>query len=165
MTRQLVGTVSSLARYPVKSMLGEKLDDVFITERGVVGDRAYALREVVTRQIASAKKFPKLFEFRSSYDSPPASGRATPVTIELPNGRKIHAEDADASQLISEALGRKMTIERSSSARAEHAGIDAATIFADVPIEKVIPGLTAATYTGGCGACTGVGTRFTAPVR
>jgi uncharacterized protein YcbX len=145
MARQQVGKVSSLARYPVKSMLGENLDEVFVTERGVVGDRAYALREVATRQIASAKKFPKLFEFRSSYDSPPAPGRAAPVTIELPDGRKIHAEDADASQLISEALGRKMTIERSSSARAEHAGIDAATIFADVPIEKVFPGLTAET--------------------
>jgi uncharacterized protein YcbX len=40
MARQLVGKVSSLARYPVKSMLGEKLDEVFVTERGVVGDRA-----------------------------------------------------------------------------------------------------------------------------
>jgi uncharacterized protein YcbX len=145
MARQLVGKVSSLARYPVKSMLGEKLDEVFVTERGVVGDRAYALREVVTRQIASAKKFPKLFEFRSSYDSPPAPGRAAAVTIELPDGRKIHAEDDDASQLISDALGRKMTIERSSSARGERAGIDAETVFGDVPIEKVIPGLTAAT--------------------
>jgi uncharacterized protein YcbX len=145
MARQQVGNVSSLARYPVKSMLGEKLDNVFVTERGVVGDRAYALREVATRQIASAKKFPKLFEFRSSYDSPPAPGRSAPVTIELPNGRKIHVEDEDASQLISEALGRKMTIERSSTARAEHAGIDVATVFADVPVDKVIPGLTAET--------------------
>src|SRR6266404_7226463 len=115
MARQLVGTVSSLARYPVKSMLGEKLDEVFVTERGVVGDRAYALREVVTRQIASAKKFPKLFEFRSSYDSPPALGRAAPVTIELPDGRKIHAEDENATDIISQSLGRKMRLERSST--------------------------------------------------
>lgn len=143
MARQMIGKVSALARYPVKSMLGEQLDEVFITERGVVGDRAYALREVVTRHIASAKKFPKLFEFRASYDSPPAPGRAAPVTIELPDGRKIHAEDADASEAISAALGRKMILESSSAAHAEHAGIDAANIFADVPIEKVIPGLTA----------------------
>ncbi len=38
-----------------------------------------------------------------------------------------------------------MTLERSATARGERAGIDAATIFADVPIEKVIPGLTAET--------------------
>ena len=143
MARQMVGKVSALARYPVKSMLGEQLDEVFVTERGVVGDRAYALRELVTRHIASAKKFPKLFEFRSSYDSQPEPGRAAPVTIELPDGRKIHAEDNDASEAISAALGRKMILERSSNAHAEHAGIEATTIFADVPIEKVIPGLTA----------------------
>src|SRR5260370_16450424 len=101
--------------------------------------------ELVTRQIASAKKFSKLREFRSSYGSPPAPGRAAPITIELPDGRKIHAEDPDAAEVISAALGRKMSLESSSTAHAEHAGIDAATIFADVPIEKVIPGLTVAT--------------------
>jgi uncharacterized protein len=145
MARQLIGKVIGLARYPVKSMLGEKLDEVFVTERGVLGDRAYALREVATRQIASAKKFAKLLEFRSSYDSPPAPGRVAPITIELPDGRKIHAEDPDAAEVISAALGRKMIIERSSTARGERAGIDPETIFADVPIEKVIPGLTVAT--------------------
>lgn len=145
MTRHMIGTVSALARYPVKSMLGEKLDEVFVTERGVVGDRAYALREVVTGRIASAKKFSKLLEFRSSYDSPPAARRTPPITIELPGGRKIHAQDNDASEIISESLGRKVKLESSSGAHGEHAGIDAATIFADVPIEKVIPGLTAET--------------------
>lgn len=145
MARRIVGKVSALARYPVKSMLGEQLDELHFTERGAAGDRAYALRELVTRQIASAKKFPRLFEFRASYDSAPASGIAAPVTIELPSGRKIHAEDADASERISAALGRKVRLERAATARGERAGIDTATIFADVPVEKVIPGLTAAT--------------------
>ncbi|MGD1027919.1 MOSC domain-containing protein [Candidatus Binatus soli] len=144
MARRMIGKVSALARYPVKSMLGEQLDELDFTERGAVGDRAYALREMVTRQIASAKKFPRLFEFRAAYDSEPASGRVAPVTIELPGGRKIHAEDADASELISAALGRKVSLERAATARGELAGIDPATLFADVPVEKVIPGLTAA---------------------
>ena len=148
MTRRMIGKVSALARYPVKSMLGEQLDELLITERGAVGDRAYALRELATRQIASAKKFPRLFEFRATCDCAPASGRMAPVTIELPGGRMIHAEDADASELISAALGRKVSLERASTARAELAGIDPATIFADVPVEKVFPGLTAATLPG-----------------
>jgi len=91
MARRMIGKVSALARYPVKSMLGEQLDELHFTGRGAVGDRAYALRELVTRQIASAKKFPRLFEFRAAYDSAPAPDRAAPVTIELPGGRKIHA--------------------------------------------------------------------------
>ncbi len=145
MARRMIGKVSALARYPVKSMLGEQLDELHFTERGAVGDRAYALRELATRQIASAKKFPRLFEFRAAYDSAPAPERAAPVTIELPGARKIHAEDADSSELISAALGRKVRLERAASATGELAGIDPATVFGDLPVDKVFPGLTAAT--------------------
>ena len=38
-----VGSVATLWRFPVKSMAGEQLQDVEVTERGVLGDRAYAL--------------------------------------------------------------------------------------------------------------------------
>lgn len=142
MARRLVGRVSALARYPVKSMLGEDLDELDINERGTVGDRAYAMRELATRQIVSAKKFAKLFEFRATYEAPPAVGRVTPIKIALPDGRTIHAEDADASAAISEALGRKVALERCEGVHNEHAGIDPANVFADVPVEKVLPGLT-----------------------
>ncbi len=37
------GTVASLWRYPVKSMRGEDLPTVEVTEPGLLGDRAYAL--------------------------------------------------------------------------------------------------------------------------
>ena len=38
-----VGTTVSIWRYPVKSMLGEELNSSNVSERGLVGDRAYAL--------------------------------------------------------------------------------------------------------------------------
>ncbi len=41
------GSVASLWRYPVKSMLGEELSGTEVTERGLVGDRAYALMDGV----------------------------------------------------------------------------------------------------------------------
>ena len=41
--REPVGTIGALWRFPVKSMLGEQLDAVDVTEGGIVGDRAYAL--------------------------------------------------------------------------------------------------------------------------
>jgi hypothetical protein len=50
-----VGTIRALWRYPVKSMLGEELDAVDLSEGGVVGDRAYALRYRETGKVASAK--------------------------------------------------------------------------------------------------------------
>jgi uncharacterized protein len=143
--RQRIGIVAALARYPVKSMLGEQLNEVEFTERGAIGDRAFALREVATGRIASAKKFSQLFEFRASFESPPRAENLPPVRIQFPGGRTIHAEATDAAEAISQALGRKMKLERSEGVHRERAGIDPRTVFADVPVEKVIPGLTAET--------------------
>ena len=39
-----LGSVVSLWRYPVKSMMGEELNAAEVTDRGLLGDRAYALR-------------------------------------------------------------------------------------------------------------------------
>ena len=44
--RKNVATVAELWRYPVKSMRGERLDEMVLTERGPVGDRLYAMREL-----------------------------------------------------------------------------------------------------------------------
>jgi uncharacterized protein YcbX len=38
-------TVSSIRRYPVKSMGGEALDEVLLDARGIVGDRWYAVQD------------------------------------------------------------------------------------------------------------------------
>jgi uncharacterized protein YcbX len=38
-----IGTLESVWRYPVKSMRGEPVDDVFVAYTGVMGDRLYAL--------------------------------------------------------------------------------------------------------------------------
>ncbi len=141
--RRQIGIVAGLWRYPVKSMLGEQLAEMEVTERGGLGDRAYALRETATGRIVSAKKFPAMLTFRATYEEPPSPGRFAPILIKLPDGRKIHTEDAGASEVISAILGHQMKIERCESIGRERAGIDPKTVFADVPVEKVIPGLTA----------------------
>ncbi len=143
MTRTQVGTVAAIWRHPVKSMLGEQLAQVEITERGAIGDRAWALRETATRRIASAKKFSALFGFRAKYDDPGIAGPGASITIRMPDGSVIHAADPDASERISAALGRKVTLERAETAVRERAGIDPKTVFGDVPVEQAIPGLSA----------------------
>ena len=44
--RRQVATVAESWRYPVKSMRGERLSEMALTERGAVGDRLYAMREL-----------------------------------------------------------------------------------------------------------------------
>src|SRR3989304_1203394 len=50
-----VGVVAQLWRYPVKSMLGERLEAAEVTARGLAGDRAYALLDVESGRGVSAK--------------------------------------------------------------------------------------------------------------
>ena len=38
-----IGTIESIWRYPVKSMSGEKLDEVFVAFAGLMGDRVYGI--------------------------------------------------------------------------------------------------------------------------
>ena len=54
-TATQVGSVVSIWRYPVKSMMGEDLNAVDVTERGLLGDRTYALVDTSDGKVASAK--------------------------------------------------------------------------------------------------------------
>src|SRR5438046_4875456 len=89
-TTQLeIGRVVSLWRYPVKSMMGEELNATEVTERGLLGDRAYALVDSSDEKVATAKnprKWPNLFEFRASFIEPPST-RADVVRITPPKCR------------------------------------------------------------------------------
>lgn len=49
------GVVEELWHYPVRFMLGEQLTTAEVTESGLLGDRAYALRDVSDGKIATAK--------------------------------------------------------------------------------------------------------------
>jgi len=107
-------------RYPVKSMMGEELNAAEVTERGILGDRAYALVDTSDRRVASAKnprKWPQLFDFRAAFvDTPRAGGKVPPVRITLPDGTVVTSEDGDLNPILSRALNRQVilnVIERS----------------------------------------------------
>jgi uncharacterized protein len=110
--RQLIGTVAELWRYPVKSMGGEKVDEITLTEHGAVGDRVYALRELKYGGIMSARLFAAMLQLSAVCERPPASGISPRVRIDLPDGRAIHAEDRDASDALSDFFQFSVRLER-----------------------------------------------------
>jgi uncharacterized protein YcbX len=70
MTQTVLGSIVSLWRYPVKSMLGEELNATEVTKRGLLGDRAYTLVDSADGKVASAKnprKWPGLFDCRAAF--------------------------------------------------------------------------------------------------
>ena len=95
-TQSVLGSVVSLWRYPVKSMMGEELNAAEVTKGGLLGDRAYALIDTSDGKVATAKnprKWPRLFDFRATLtDSPKTGVKAPPVRITLPDGAIVNSE-------------------------------------------------------------------------
>jgi len=111
MVGELVGSVAALWRFPVKSMMGERLDAAEVTNQGIVGDRAYALIETATGRPASAKTFPELFGCRAALVEPPQQGGAIPpVRISLPDGVSVMSDSPDASRILSDHFGRDVVL-------------------------------------------------------
>lgn len=105
-------TVASLWRYPVKSMLGEQIDSSHVSDRGLAGDRAYALRDIETGKVISAKRprlWGRMFDLRARYVDEPLPGQpAPPVTITLPDGSGLTSDDPEIASALSDVLGRKV---------------------------------------------------------
>jgi len=108
--------LASIHRYPVKSMMGEELNSVAITKRGVAGDRAYSLVDLETSKLVNAKnpqKWPEMFAYRARYVAPPASPEdIPPVFITLPDGEVIESTSGDAQQKLSTALRKRVHLAR-----------------------------------------------------
>ena len=109
-----LGSVVSLWRYPVKSMMGEELNATEVTERGLLGDRAYALVDSSDGKVATAKnprKWPRLFDFRATVIEPArAAAKVPPVRIALPDGTTVTSDQGDLNQILSKALNREVTL-------------------------------------------------------
>jgi hypothetical protein len=116
-TSETVGTVTALWRFPVKSMLGEQLDAVNVTEGGVAGDRAYALVDKQTGKVASAKHpklWPDLLSCRATFMEPPHSREEPPpARIDLPDGTSVTTDAADVDAVLSRFFGRDVELARS----------------------------------------------------
>src|SRR5215469_6041258 len=116
---QTVGSIVSLWRYPVKSMMGEELNASEVTKRGLLGDRAYALVDAADGKVASAKnprKWPHLFDCRAALADVPRTD-ALPVRITLPDGMVVNSEQRDLNQVFSKVLQRDVKFSASADLR------------------------------------------------
>jgi MOSC domain-containing protein len=108
------GSVVALWRYPVKSMIGEELNDSDVTECGLLGDRAYALVDAETGMVVSAKdprKWGNMFDFRAAFVAPPRDpGSLPPARITFPDGAQVTTDQADVDRRLSASLGRPVRL-------------------------------------------------------
>jgi uncharacterized protein len=105
-----VGTVNAIMRFPIKSLLGENLEECEIVASGLRGDRGHALVDPSTGKIASAKQ-PSLwrdllgFRARTTSQTDPRA-----ITVSDGAGNKIDLADPDFDTKVSELLGRMIKL-------------------------------------------------------
>ena len=109
-----VGVVVSVWRYPVKSMMGEELNAAEVSDRGLLGDRSYALIDSTDGKVASAKnprKWARLFDFRAALAKMPRVGTdLPPVHITLPDGTMVDSDQPGLNRILSQAVEREVTL-------------------------------------------------------
>lgn len=101
------GRLARLRRYPVKSLLGERIPAAEVGATGVVGDRALALLDRASGRVASAKqphRWRDLLTLRAT------GGAPDPVRITLPDGRHLSAADPAIDDALSAAVGHRVTL-------------------------------------------------------
>jgi uncharacterized protein YcbX len=139
----IIGTVESLWRYPVKSMRGDEMDEIFVGFSGVYCDRLFAFHSSASRAglpYLTARDQRRMLCFRPRFRQPEkaaappnlreaenlASG-ATPVyadptdlmlDVETPAGRALAIDDPELIEMLRDGIDDKhqLTLLRSERA-------------------------------------------------
>lgn len=98
--------VSQLWRYPVKSMVGGRVDTIELEELGIVGDRTWATRDLERGGIRGAKKIGSLMQLAAR------DVDGGHVEITLPDGSTVTTNDPDVDERVSAALDHRVRLER-----------------------------------------------------
>jgi uncharacterized protein YcbX len=95
--------LSDIFRYPVKSMMGEPLAQATVTESGLVGDRAWAVRDEKRGGIRGGKKIPALMKL-----SAVTAGDGPMITA--PDGETSSAAAAEIHDWLSKKLSHPVSL-------------------------------------------------------
>ena len=101
--------VAELWRYPVKSLRGERCDELRVHARGMEGDRRYALVDV-DGKFGSHKSTRRFVRMRGLFD---LAGREEGgvTSILFPDGSLLEAEDPALGPALSAHVGQPVTLE------------------------------------------------------
>src|SRR5256885_10027145 len=102
----MLGTVTVLRRYPVKSMLGEELDTAEVSRSGLARDRRLAVVSRQTGKVASAK-YPRLWRDMLTLSAEALDDAAR---ITLPDGKTVSSTDPGVDEILSAVLGQPVTL-------------------------------------------------------
>jgi uncharacterized protein YcbX len=102
--------VSQVWRYPVKSMTGERLERAALSDRGIPGDRGWAVFDDARGGVTNAKRLPPLRGCHARYVREPVAGDSSPpVEIGFPDGGRGAIDSPETSARLSALVGRAVS--------------------------------------------------------
>lgn len=116
---QIVGALTSLRRYPVKSMAGEDLPQARVTFAGLAGDRVYAFIDNHNRSEfpwMTARQGRDMILFRPRFLNPPEAGSEIPdpscyaAEVLSPEGEIFRLPGDDLRQFLEKRYGRALRL-------------------------------------------------------
>ena len=105
-----LGTIKEIWRYPVKSMGGERLNQCVIGNKGLKGDRGWAVRDDTVKEIRGARYLPRLLDCSARYLTEPQEEPYPAATITLPDRTEIRSNADDINQRLSDWVGKPVSI-------------------------------------------------------
>jgi uncharacterized protein YcbX len=97
----VIGKVESLWRYPVKSMRGEELEELFAGFPGIYGDRVFAFRSSASHKgfpYLTAREQRRLLQYRPRFRYPDKAAR--PINLIEAESKNANPLSADLAELV-----------------------------------------------------------------
>lgn len=107
------GRLVDIIRYPVKSMQGEPIDQGQLAHDGLEGDRTFAVHDLDTGKIASAKQ-PR--HWRALLDCR-ARGQGDNLVVQLPDGPEHKVTEPALTEQLAHLTGRHVRLQRAQPGR------------------------------------------------
>ncbi|WP_344921144.1 MOSC domain-containing protein [Streptosporangium oxazolinicum] len=114
------GTVHRILRWPVKSLRGEELREACLDDRGLAGDRAYALvdeREDHAGRVLTVRRRAEMLHWRATYGSPESGSHGSgsrgdddAPTLTGPDGATWRWDAPGLVDALAESLGRPLSL-------------------------------------------------------
>ena len=102
-------SVAQIWRYPVKSFAGEQIDTAAVSQNGIPYDRYWAVQDVESKDILSARQVGVLMQFSARFAGPPMEGHVQ-ADITFPSGDVVSTRDPGLDQRLSDVLDREVKL-------------------------------------------------------
>ena len=105
-----LGTIKEIWRYPVKSMRGEMLQHCTVGNKGIMGDRGWAVRDDTVMEVRGGRYLPGLLNCQARYTEEPKSEPYPAATITMPDGEEVSSNSPVINEWLSKIVGKPVSI-------------------------------------------------------